>query len=61
MKPRKYVKKYNFNDFDYKKELDRLLNEYIEIRRNNLRVGNWVVVSPRVAEVLNNLENEHRG
>lgn len=61
MEPKRHIKKYHFNGFDFGKELDRLLNGYIEIRRNNLRVGNWVVVSPRVAEVLNNLENENRG
>ena len=61
MKPKKYVKKCNFNGFDYKKELDIILNHYFSSRGNNVRVGDWVVVSPRVAEVLNNLENEHRG
>ena len=61
MEPKRFIKKYYFNGFDYKKELDRILNQYFSSRGNNVRVGDWVVVSPKVVEVLNNLENEHRG
>lgn len=61
MKQKKYIKKHNFGEFNYEKELDKILNQYFSSHRYNVPVGNWVVVSPRVAEVLNNLGNENRG
>lgn len=58
MEPKKYLKHYHFDGFDYEKELYKLLNNIN--RRIQRRGGNWVVTSPRVTKVLNNLENEHR-
>jgi len=64
MEPRKYIKKYNFDGFDYEAELYKLLDNItkrIQINKRNRRDRSWVVTSPRVAEVLNNLEDENRG
>jgi len=60
MKPTKQIKKHNFDGFDYEVELSKHLDYFkrIQIRQRNRP---WMVVSPRVAEVLNNLEDEHRG
>ena len=58
MEPKKYIKKYNFDGFDYQTELFKLLNN-IEKKIKSRKQG-WILTSPRVAKVLNNLENEHR-
>lgn len=58
MEPKKYLKHYHFDGFDYEKELYKLLNNNRRIQR---RRGYWVVASPRVTKVLNDLENEYRG
>lgn len=64
MEPRKYIKKYNFDGFDYEAELYKHLaniTRRIQINKRNRYNRTWVVVSPRVVEVLNDLENENRG
>lgn len=56
MEPRKYVKKYHFNGFDFEKELDRLLTEFSELHGwSNTGRGGWVVTSPSVTELINSM------
>lgn len=58
MEPKRYVKKYHFNDFDFEKELYRLLNEQFQglvIGNNRMGVGNYIVTSPTIAELINSM------
>ena len=60
MEPKKYIKKYNFDGFDYQKELYRLLNEWSGLVQSNSRRGpaNWIVCSPQVADSINAMTME---
>jgi hypothetical protein len=62
MEPRKYIKKYHFDGFDYEKELYKLLNEWSGQIQSSNRGGpaNWIVCSPQVAKIINNMDNENR-
>ena len=55
IKPKKYIKKYHFGDFDYEKELNRLLNEWSGLVQSYSRRGpaNWIVCSPQLADSIN--------
>jgi|688.fasta_scaffold245950_5 hypothetical protein len=57
IKPKKYIKKYHFGDFDYEKELNRLLNELSGQIQSSNRGGpaNWIVCSPQVADSINSM------
>ena len=58
MEPKRYVKKYHFNGFDFEKELYKLLNEQFQglvIGNNRMGVGNYIVTSPSVAELINSM------
>lgn len=58
MEPKKHIKKYHFDGFDFEKELTRLLNEqlYGAVNGNNrLGVGNYIVTSPIVANMINSM------
>jgi hypothetical protein len=60
MEPRKYIKKYHFDGFDYEKELYKLLNEWSGRFISGTRGGpaNWVVCSPQVADSINSMTLE---
>jgi len=60
MEPKKYIKKYNFDGFDFEKELYRLLNEWSELAQSNIRRGpaNWIVCSSQVADSINSTTME---
>jgi len=58
MEPRKYIKKYHFDGFDYEKELYKLLNEWSGrfLSGNRRGPANYVVVcSPQVADSINSM------
>lgn len=58
MEPKRYVKKCHFNGFDFEKELYKLLNEQFQglvIGNNRMGVGNYIVTSPSVAELINSM------
>ena len=57
MEPKRYVKKYHFDNFDYEKELYRVLNEWTRLVQNSDRSGpaNYIVTSPSVAELVNSM------
>lgn len=60
MEPKKYIKKYNFDGFDFEKELYRLLNEWSGLVQSNSRRGpaNWIVCSSQVADSINSMTME---
>lgn len=60
MEPIKYIKKYNFDGFDYEKELYKLLNEWPGLVQSNSRRGpaNWIVCSPQLADSINSMTME---
>ena len=60
MEPRKYIKKYHFDGFDYEKELYKLLNEWSGRFISGTRGGpaNWIVCSPQVADSINTMTME---
>ena len=60
IKPKKYIKKYYFGDFDYEKELNRVLNEWSGLVQSNSRRGpaNWIICSPQVADAINAMTME---
>jgi hypothetical protein len=60
MEPRKYIKKYHFDGFDYEKELYKLLNEWSGQIQSSNRGGpaNWIVCSPQVADSINEMTME---
>lgn len=57
MEPKKYIKKCHFDNFDYEKELYRVLNEWTRLVQNSDRSGpaNYIVTSPSVAELINSM------
>ena len=60
MEPKKYIKKYHFDGFDYQKELYRLLNEWSRQIQSSNRGGpaNWIFCSPQVADSINTMTME---
>lgn len=60
MEPKKYIKKYNFDGFDYEKELSKFLNEWSGLVQSNSRRGpaNWIFCSPQLADSINSMTME---
>lgn len=53
MEPKKNIKKYHFEGFDYEKELYKFLNEFSRLNKNTRGQVNWIVTSPSVAKLIN--------
>jgi hypothetical protein len=58
MKPKKTIKRHHINEVNYTESLwQELSNAFDSHNKKNRSFANWIITSPDIARIINNIEN----
>ena len=61
MKPNKTIKRHHINEVNYTESLWQELSNLFESNKTRNRgFTNWIITSPELAKIINNMDNENR-